>query len=157
MKWMVLALIGIVLFGGLWFFGNFLFLAVKPFLEEVGVMTPPSPQQAEQEEKARGPVGKIEPFGPATLMVSPRKQQAIGVRSTTVQVRSLVRTMRTVGLVEVDERLLSHVHIKLQGWIEKLYVQFKGEKVQKDQMLFEIYSPDLVATQDEYLSWRSKQ
>jgi len=150
-KWIVMALIGIVLLGGLWFFVNFLFLAEKPSLEEKGIKTPPSPQQAEQVQRAREPGGMVEPFSPGTLMVSPRKQQAIGVRSTTVQVRPLVRTMRTIGLVEVDERLISHVHIKLQGWIEKLYVQFKGEEVQKDQMLFEIYSPELVATQDEYL------
>ena len=46
---------------------------------------------------------------------------------------------------------MAHVHIKLQGWIEKLYVRFTGEQVQKGQKLFEIYSPDLVATQEEYL------
>ena len=86
-----------------------------------------------------------------SVMVSPRKQQMIGVKTTKAEIRSLVRSMRTVGQIEVDERLLEHVHIKLEGWIEKLYVRFTGENVKKDQMLFEIYSPDLVATQDEYL------
>jgi Cu(I)/Ag(I) efflux system membrane fusion protein len=86
-----------------------------------------------------------------SIMVSARKQQMIGVKTAAAQTLSLTRSMRTVGQIEVDERLLEHVHIKLEGWVEKLYVRFTGEKVKKDQMLFEIYSPDLVATQDEYL------
>ena len=86
-----------------------------------------------------------------SIMVSARKQQMIGVKTTKAQILRLTRNMRTVGQVEVDERLLEHVHIKLEGWVEKLYVRFTGEEVKKDQMLFEIYSPDLVATQDEYL------
>jgi len=88
---------------------------------------------------------------PGTVMVNARKQQLIGVRTEEAQVRSLNRTIRTVGLVDVDERRLAHVHIKLEGWVEKLYVQFTGENVQKGQKLFEIYSPELVATQEEYL------
>ena len=86
-----------------------------------------------------------------SVMVSARKQQLIGVKTAKAQVLSLTRSMRTVGQIDVDERLLEHVHIKLEGWVEKLYVRFTGEEVKKDQMLFEIYSPDLVATQDEYL------
>ena len=150
-KWVVTTLISIVFLGGLWFFYPFLFLPEKPSLIEEEMKMPPFPEQVEELPRARRPEEIVEPFSPETLTVSPRKQQAMGVRTTTAQVRPLVRTMRTVGVVEVDERLLSHVHIKLQGWIEKLYVQFKGEEVQKDQMLFEIYSPDLVATQEEYL------
>ncbi|MDX1411498.1 MAG: hypothetical protein R3351_05035, partial [Nitrospirales bacterium] len=51
-----------------------------------------------------------------SVMVSARKQQMIGVKTTKAQVLSLTRNMRTVGQVEVDERLLEHVHIKLEGW-----------------------------------------
>ncbi len=91
------------------------------------------------------------PTATDSIMVSARKQQLIGVKTTKAQILRLTRNMRTVGQVEVDERLLEHVHIKLEGWVEKLYVRFTGEEVKKDQMLFEIYSPDLVATQDEYL------
>ncbi len=151
MKWVVMTLIGIVFLGGLWVFYPFLFLPEKPTPQEEGMKMPLSPQQVEGLPRVPRAEKIVEPFSPETVTVSPRKQQAIGVRTTTVQVRPLVRTMRTVGVLEVDERLLSHVHIKLQGWIEKLYVQFKGEEVQKDQMLFEIYSPELVATQEEYL------
>ena len=88
---------------------------------------------------------------PESVMISPRKKQLIGVRTEQAQMRSLTRTIRTVGLVAVDERLLTHVHIKLEGWVEKLYVTFTGENVKKGQKLFEIYSPELVASQEEYL------
>ena len=93
----------------------------------------------------------MKPEQPESVMVNARKQQLIGVRTAKAQVRSLNRTIRTVGLVDVDERLLAHVHIKFEGWVEKLYVQFTGEDVKKGQKLFEIYSPELVATQEEYL------
>ena len=108
----------------------------------------PSPMASMMKEGMDGEAGMA---AADSVMVSPRKQQMIGVKTAKAEVRSLVRSMRTVGQIEVDERLLEHVHIKLEGWIEKLYVRFTGENVKKDQMLFEIYSPDLVATQDEYL------
>lgn len=85
------------------------------------------------------------------VRLSSRKEQLFGVQTATAERRSLNRTIRTVGLVDVDETRLARINIKLEGWIEKLYVRFTGEKVQKHQKLFEIYSPDLVATQEEYL------
>jgi Cu(I)/Ag(I) efflux system membrane fusion protein len=88
---------------------------------------------------------------PEGVMVSPQKQQLIGVKTEPAQVREVTHTIRTVGQVEVDERLLIHMHTKLEGWVQELYVKFTGEQVQKDQKLFEIYSPELVSTQEEYL------
>ena len=91
------------------------------------------------------------PMAAEGVMVSPRKQQLIGVKTEKAQVRLLTHTIRTVGLVEVDETKLRHVHTKLEGWVQKLYVKFTGEEVRKGQKLFEIYSPELVSTQEEYL------
>ena len=91
------------------------------------------------------------PMAAEGVMVSPRKQQLIGVKTEKAQVRPLTHTIRTVGLVEVDETKLRHVHTKLEGWVQKLYVKFTGEEVRKGQKLFEIYSPELVSTQEEYL------
>jgi len=85
------------------------------------------------------------------VMVSPQKQQLIGVRTEPATIRDLTHTIRTVGQVEVDERRLIHMHTKLEGWVQELYVKFTGEQVRKDQKLFEIYSPELVSTQEEYL------
>jgi len=91
------------------------------------------------------------PFHAEGVMVSPQKQQLIGVKTEPAQVRKLTHTIRTVGQVEVDERRLIHMHTKFEGWVQELYVKFTGEQVRKDQKLFEIYSPDLVSTQEEYL------
>jgi Cu(I)/Ag(I) efflux system membrane fusion protein len=85
------------------------------------------------------------------VMVSPQKQQMIGVKTEPATIRDLTHTIRTVGQVEVDERRLTHMHTKLEGWVQELYVKFTGEQVQKDQKLFEMYSPELVSTQEEYL------
>jgi Cu(I)/Ag(I) efflux system membrane fusion protein len=85
------------------------------------------------------------------VMVSPQKQQMIGVKTEPATIRDLTHTIRTVGQVEVDERRLTHMHTKLEGWVQELYVKFTGEQVQKGQKLFEMYSPELVSTQEEYL------
>ena len=85
------------------------------------------------------------------VMVSPQKQQMIGVKTEPAVIRDLTHTIRTVGQVEVDETRLTHMHTKLEGWVQELYVKFTGERVKKDQKLFEIYSPELVSTQEEYL------
>ena len=96
---------------------------------------------------------KSSPISPQNkgVMVSPEKQQMIGVKTEPATIRDLTHTIRTVGQVEVDERRLTHMHTKLEGWVQELYVKFTGELVQKDQKMFEIYSPELVSTQEEYL------
>ena len=92
-----------------------------------------------------------EPMSPGTVMISPQKQQLMGVRTTTVKRESLVRTIRTTGQVTADETRIAHVHVKVSGWIDQVYVDFVGQLVKKGQPLFTLYSPDLVATQEEYL------
>lgn len=85
------------------------------------------------------------------MTVSPERLQAIGVKFELARRRSLDRAIRTVGQVEIDERRLAHVNIKLEGWIDELFVNSTGERVKKGQKLFTLYSPELVATQTEYL------
>lgn len=85
------------------------------------------------------------------MTVSPERLQSIGVKFALAERRALDRTIRTVGRVEVDERRLAHVHLKLEGWIDELRVNYTGERVQRGQILFTLYSPELVATQQEYL------
>ena len=77
--------------------------------------------------------------------------QNIGVRTTTVERRDLARSVRAVGRVAYDERRVTHVHTKVQGWVEELFVDFVGQEVKRGQPLLEIYSPELVATQEELL------
>jgi len=77
--------------------------------------------------------------------------QNIGVRTAPVERRDLSRSVRAVGRVAYDERRVAHVHTKVQGWVEKLFVDFVGQEVERGQPLLEIYSPQLVATQEELL------
>jgi Cu(I)/Ag(I) efflux system membrane fusion protein len=85
------------------------------------------------------------------IALSPERLQAIGVKFELAKYRPVERSIRTVGQVEVDERRLAHVNIKLEGWIDQLFVNSTGERVKKGKILFTLYSPDLVATQTEYL------
>ncbi len=63
----------------------------------------------------------------------------------------LSRTIRTIGEVQYDEENLFQVNAKISGWIERLHVNFVGEEVTAGQPLMEIYSPELVTTQEEFL------
>lgn len=86
-----------------------------------------------------------------TIKIAPDKQQLIGVRTATVARQSLVRSVRTTGQLTGDETKLAHVHVKVTGYIDKVYVDYVGQLVNKGQPLFTLYSPDLVATEEEYL------
>jgi len=77
--------------------------------------------------------------------------QNIGVRTERVTRRNLERVIRSAGRVDYDERLVSHVHTKVQGWVEELYADYEGQMVKRGQPLLEIYSPELVSTQEEIL------
>jgi Cu(I)/Ag(I) efflux system membrane fusion protein/cobalt-zinc-cadmium efflux system membrane fusion protein len=89
--------------------------------------------------------------GAEAVRVSPNIMQSIGVRTARVERRDLSRRVRAVGRVDYDERLVDHVHTKIQGWVERLYVEYEGEMVKRGQPLLEIYSPELVSTQEELL------
>ncbi|MBZ5667606.1 MAG: efflux RND transporter periplasmic adaptor subunit [Acidobacteriia bacterium] len=86
-----------------------------------------------------------------TVKIAPEKQQLIGVRTATVERQSLARTVRTTGQLTSDETKLAHIHVKVNGYIDKGYVDYIGQLVKKGQPLFTLYSPDLVATEEEYL------
>ncbi|MBI4487747.1 MAG: efflux RND transporter periplasmic adaptor subunit [Deltaproteobacteria bacterium] len=89
--------------------------------------------------------------GAGTVNVSPEKQQLVGIRTALVEIRPLVKKVRTVGIVTYDETKVAQVYTKVEGWIEKLFVNYTGKLVEKGQPLFTLYSPDLVSTQEEYL------
>ncbi|MGC0773713.1 MAG: efflux RND transporter periplasmic adaptor subunit [Candidatus Acidiferrum sp.] len=88
---------------------------------------------------------------PGTVMLDPASQQLINVRYTEVRRTDMKRTLRTVGLVQMDEEKISKVHVKFAGWIEKVYLDYVGKLVRKGQPLFTLYSPELVSSQQEYL------
>jgi Cu(I)/Ag(I) efflux system membrane fusion protein len=86
-----------------------------------------------------------------TVSIDPVVVQNIGVRTAIAMTESISRTVRTVGRVEFSEERMTRLHLKVQGWIEAMRVDKTGESVAKDDILLSIYSPILVATQEEYL------
>lgn len=84
--------------------------------------------------------------------ISPDKQQLIGVKIAVVEVRPLQKIIRSVGRIEYDETKLSTVNTKVEGWIEKLYIDYTGRYVRRGEPLLEIYSPELFATQQEFIN-----
>lgn len=87
----------------------------------------------------------------ADVTVDTRRQQLIGVRTVAAKQTTLTPTIRTVGVVRYDERRQADVNVKLDGWIRDLYVDYTGQPIRKGQPLFTFYSPDLLATENEYL------
>ncbi len=95
--------------------------------------------------------GKMQEVASGTVQISPERQQLIGVKIGTVELRPLEKMIRTVGRVDYDEKRLVTISPKIGGWIEELYVDFTGRYVQQGEPLLTIYSPELVSTQEEYL------
>ena len=88
---------------------------------------------------------------PGTVKISPDKVQLLGVRTEVVETRELKRTIHAVGTVQPNERGLYKVAPRFEGWIEKLRVNTTGQAVTRGQVLMEVYSPELVSAQEEYL------
>jgi len=88
---------------------------------------------------------------PGAIAVSPTTVQSMGVRTAKVEVRALTHDTWTVGLVTFNERSLSQINTKVNGWVERLYVNATGDPVRLGQALLSIYSPDLVSAEEEYL------
>lgn len=89
--------------------------------------------------------------GGSAVKISPTVVQNLGVRTSKVKRDKLWRRIDTVGYVDHDESKLSHIHMRTDGWVEKLYVKTEGEHVKKGAPLFALYSPALVNAQEEYL------
>ncbi|MDP1735555.1 MAG: efflux RND transporter periplasmic adaptor subunit [Sulfuritalea sp.] len=85
------------------------------------------------------------------VKISTEKVQKLGVRTEPAALRELARQVRAAGRVEIDERRLHNVAPKFEGWVERLHVNATGQPVAKGQPLFEVYSPELVSAQREYV------
>jgi RND family efflux transporter MFP subunit len=85
------------------------------------------------------------------IKIDPVTVQNIGVKIETVKKQKLNNIIRTTGKVDYDETKVTTITTKIMGWVEKLFVDYTGKYISKGQPLFEIYSPELVSTQEEYL------
>lgn len=91
------------------------------------------------------------PKGFGMVSLSREKAQLIGIRTAPATRLGMTRTIKASATVAADERRIRQVQSKIQGWIDKLYVNFNGQYVSRGQALMAVYSPDLVSTQEEYL------
>nr|WP_237162517.1 efflux RND transporter periplasmic adaptor subunit [Shewanella halifaxensis] len=83
--------------------------------------------------------------------VSGGMQQALGMRSEQVNKGTLWKLVKTIGTVEYNENNIGHNHTRVNGWIETLMVHNVGQRVKKGQLLYELYSPELINAQDDYM------
>ncbi|MBI1789359.1 MAG: efflux RND transporter periplasmic adaptor subunit, partial [Acidobacteria bacterium] len=88
---------------------------------------------------------------PGAIHISPEKQQMIGVRYGEVEATAGSQSFRTTGKVAMDETRIARVHARLEGWIDEVFADFTGKQVAKGQRLLTLYSPEMFATQQEYL------
>jgi RND family efflux transporter MFP subunit len=100
--------------------------------------------------EAAGPVPGLAPID-----VSPEGLRLAGVRTAVAEKGSIARSIRAVGVVRADETRIRHVHTKISGWVEKLYVNFTGEPVVAGRPILTIFSQELLTAQEEYLQARS--
>ena len=91
------------------------------------------------------------PPPPGSVQISSARQQLMGVTTARADYRALDKTIRALGQVAIDETRLVNVHVKINGWIQKVFVDFTWQQVRKGEPLFTLYSPDLLATEQEYL------
>ncbi len=97
-----------------------------------------------------GPTSSVP--GLAVVSITPQSRQVMGLQLGTVEKRAMAREVRTSARIVADETRLHHVTVKIDGWIDKLFVSITGQEVKKGDPLLTIYSPDLVSTEQEYLT-----
>jgi Cu(I)/Ag(I) efflux system membrane fusion protein len=93
---------------------------------------------------------KVPGYGMVNL--TPERIQLIGVRTGRVVEGPLLMSIRAVGIMEPDQTRLARLHTRISGWVTRVHVNFVGQNVKKGDPLLEIYSPDLLATQEEYIN-----
>ena len=93
----------------------------------------------------------LAPAPPGAVQISTARQQLLGLTTAKAEYRSLDKVVRTVGRVELDEERIANVHVKVSGWIQKVFVDYTFQHVMKGDPLFTLYSPELLASEQEYL------
>jgi len=91
------------------------------------------------------------------VQISPQRLQSIGVKTGKVERKSVADEIRTTGSVAVDERRLAYVQVRFSGYIQKVFADATYQYVRRGQPLFTVYSPELVATEREYLVAKQNQ
>jgi len=149
----VLAVIGnlllILLVAGLWWHYR------KPTTTTAEVTPASADQGSGSSASTTTSVTQETPLAP--VQISPQRLQSIGVKTSAVERKSVEDEIRTTGTIAVDETKFAYVQVRYSGYIEKVFADATYQYVHKGQPLFTIYSPDLVATEREYLVAKQNQ
>jgi RND family efflux transporter MFP subunit len=151
----LLALIGNIILAvvlvGLWLH----YRPVKPMSDMETKPSNSPTQDSMANSMAQTPASTEAPLVP--VQISPQRLQSIGVKTGQVERKLVADEIRTTGSVAVDERRLAYVQTRFTGYIQKVFADATYQYVRKGQSLFTIYSPDLVATEREYLVAKQNQ
>lgn len=123
--------------------------AVPIVREHAGHEASPAPVSEHAGRDAHGWRPGATPPGRAPVVLDEARRQALGVRTAPVGRRSFTREVRATGIVRVDERRQSHVHVKFEGFVERVFVNFVGRQVRAGERLLSVYSPELYAAESE--------
>jgi RND family efflux transporter MFP subunit len=151
----LLALVGNIVLAvvlvGLWLH----YRAAKPMVDDEAQKAHSSAQDSMAHSMAPPPASTEAPLVP--LHISPQRLQSIGMKTGKVERKLVADEIRTTGSVAVDERRLAYVQVRFSGYIQKVFADATYQYVRKGQPLFTVYSPDLVATEREYLVAKQNQ
>ena len=142
----------VVIVAGLWWH----YRPQKPSMAaEPQAMPNSTPQDSAVNSMAAAPAMPDAPLVP--IRISPQRLQSIGVKTGTVERKSVEDEIRATGNVAVDETRLAYVQVRFSGYVQKVFADATYQYVHKGQPLLTIYSPDLVATEREYLVAKQNQ
>ncbi len=154
----LLATSAVALFATYFIFGNAI-TAVASEDKEILYWVAPMDPNYRRDKPGKSPMGMdLIPFyagedaGGSTVTISPAVVQNLGVRTAMSERTRLWRGIDTVGYVDFDESKVSHIHLRTEGWIEKLVIESEGDRVKKGEFLFDVYSPLLVSAQEELIT-----
>jgi multidrug efflux pump subunit AcrA (membrane-fusion protein) len=94
--------------------------------------------------------------GRLPIEVPQEQQKRIGLKTAPVESKPVVHTIKTVGVVTADQTKEAHIHTRINGWIEQIFADYVGKPVKMGAVLFDLYAPELVTTQEEYLAARKQ-
>ncbi len=154
----LLATSAVALFATYFIFGNAI-TAVASEDKEILYWVAPMDPNYRRDKPGKSPMGMDlipvyagEDAGGSTVTISPAVVQNLGVRTAMSERTRLWRGIDTVGYVDFDESKVSHIHLRTEGWIEKLVIESEGDRVKKGEFLFDVYSPLLVSAQEELVT-----
>jgi len=88
---------------------------------------------------------------PGAVQISLERQQLMGITTARAEYRALDQTLRAYGQINVDETRVAHVHVRTSGWVQRVFADYSWQQVKQGEPLFTYYSPDLMASEQEYL------